>query len=322
MVELVEVVFKGERREVFQNRAALTLKPGDLVVVAADRGEDLGRVVRKGPDLRRKREGKKGIRELIRLGTEEDRAALLENRSKEEDAFRICEERIRERELKMKLVDVEYQFDGNKITFYFTAEKRVDFRELVRDLAARFKTRIELRQIGVRDEARRLGGMGTCGRELCCATFLKEFEPVTLRMAKDQQLALNPSKISGACGRLMCCLMYEVGFYREIGKSLPKTGTTIAVDGVELEVSRVDVLRHELIAKDDQGREVKLDIPETGEVSIEDEPEQLETIVVDPDQEQSAGSKTEREKPRESKKDQRGFAKRWFRKGGKKRGPQ
>jgi len=317
MVELVEVAFKGERREIYQNRSALELKPGDLVVVAADRGEDLGRVVRTGLHSCRRRPGKKGPRDIMRLGTDQDRKKLLDNRMKEKDAFGICEERIREHNLKMKLVDVEYQFDGNKITFYFTAEKRVDFRELVRDLAGRFKTRIELRQIGVRDEARRLGGIGTCGRPLCCATFLKEFEPVTLRMAKDQQLALNPSKISGACGRLMCCLMYEVDFYREVGKGLPKSGSTITVDGVELEVSRIDVLRHELVAKDGQGREVKLDIPDA---SILDEPEEeLETIVVDPEQPE-VESKPERGKDGGSKGKKRSSQRHWFSRKGKRKG--
>jgi len=162
----------------------------------------------------------------------------------------------------MKLVDVEYQFDGNKITFYFTSEGRIDFRELVKDLAGVFRTRIDLRQIGVRDEARRFDGMGMCGRRLCCATYLKDFEPVSLKMAKDQNLPLTPSKISGACGRLMCCLAYELDYYKELTKDIPKIGSKIKVFGAEHRIEKVDIFNRTVILSDaDRNQlEVKLEV--------------------------------------------------------------
>jgi hypothetical protein len=177
------------------------------------------------------------------------------NQEKEVEAFKVCRERIEERELKMKLVDVECRFDGNRITFYFTAEKRVDFRELVKDLASVYRTRIELRQIGVRDEAKRIGGFGSCGRKFCCTTFLREFEPVTLKMAKEQHLSLSPSKISGACGRLMCCLMYEVDAYRKALHSYPKVGSRLKLGDREVQVNRVDIFREGVFVTDSEGGE-------------------------------------------------------------------
>lgn len=168
------------------------------------------------------------LKKVIRIADEKDKLTVAENKEKAEQAFGICEEKIAEHGLEMKLVDVEYTFDRNKVIFYFTADGRVDFRELVKDLAAIFKTRIELRQIGVRDEAKMLGGIGPCGRMLCCSTFLGDFEPVSIKMAKDQNLSLNPAKISGLCGRLMCCLKYENDDYEIAKQQLPDLGDPIA----------------------------------------------------------------------------------------------
>jgi len=255
--DTVEIMFKGERRDVFHVPSELRLDLGDFVVVQAERGEDMGRVLLKG-DLAQRKTRPRGMKQVVRKATEEDMTRLKDNDKLEEEAFRVCEKRIAARELKMRLVDVECQFDRNKITFYFTADKRVDFRELVKDLAASFKTRIELRQIGVRDEARRIGGYGVCGNKFCCATWLREFEPVTLRMAKEQQLALSPTKISGACGRLMCCLMYEVDFYRSELRKYPKVGSKVELPDGEVTVTRLDFFERSVLVQDAQGIEKRI----------------------------------------------------------------
>jgi cell fate regulator YaaT (PSP1 superfamily) len=254
MSEIVEVLFKGEVRELFENPGPVILRSGDYVVVQADKGEDMGRVITKGEWVSKKAE-RPPVRQVVRKANRTDLDRREANSAKEIDAFRVCRERIAERELKMKLVDVECRFDGSRITFYFTAEKRVDFRELVKDLASVYKTRIELRQIGVRDEAKRVGGFGSCGRKFCCATFLREFEPVTLKMAKDQHLSLSPSKISGACGRLMCCLMYEVDAYRKSLHSYPRVGAKIKIGDREVQVNRVDIFREGVFVNDPEGGE-------------------------------------------------------------------
>jgi len=255
--EIVEILFKGERKDVFLNPSLIPLVIGEQVVVQVERGEDMGKVLQMG-ELAQGKGRSRYLRQIIRKATDEDIAKLRDNEKLEQDAFRICQERIAARELRMRLVDVECQFDRNRITFYFTAEKRVDFRELVKDLAATFKTRIELRQIGVRDEARRMGGYGICGNKYCCSTFLREFEPVTLRMAKEQQLSLSPTKISGACGRLMCCLMYEVDFYRNEVRKFPKVGTKLQVGDAELTVTRLDFFGSAVFAQDSTGVEKRI----------------------------------------------------------------
>ena len=269
--EIVEVLFKGERKDVFVNPSPVPLSIGDYVIVQVERGEDIGKILQRG-DLAQGKGRSRHLRQIIRKATDEDLAKLKDNEKLEEDAFRICLERIAARELKMRLVDVECQFDRNRITFYFTAEKRVDFRELVKDLAATFKTRIELRQIGVRDEARRMGGYGVCGKKYCCSTFLREFEPVTLRMAKEQQLSLSPTKISGACGRLMCCLMYEVDFYRNEVKKFPKVGTKLQVGETELTVTRLDFFGRAVFAQDADGVEKRLPLDEVPAQRLERPP--------------------------------------------------
>ncbi len=200
------------------------LRPGDRVIVETERGKSIGTVI-KGPiDMEVVPDGLKNI---LRKAQPEDILAAEGNASREKEAFDFCLARIKERGMDMKLVRVEYLFDGSKAIFYFTADGRVDFRELVKDLAHTFHTRIEMRQIGVRDEAKMVGGIGICGRELCCSSFLRDFEPVSVKMAKEQNLALNPTKISGQCGRLLCCLGYEYETYCSLRKCLPKCGKRV-----------------------------------------------------------------------------------------------
>jgi cell fate regulator YaaT (PSP1 superfamily) len=224
--KLVEVVFKGERRAIFRNRNDLEINEGDFLIVEAERGQDLGSASCVGSLVKLKK-GKGETRSIIRKALENDIEIFNKNKEKEDGAFNVCRDKIQEYNLDMKLVGVEMQFDGSKITFYFTAAQRVDFRELVKDLASVYRTRIELRQIGVRDEAKRIGGCGICGRKQCCSAFLNEFEQITTQMAKDQQLALNPTKISGNCGRLLCCLRYEEDMYLDIFKDYPPLGARI-----------------------------------------------------------------------------------------------
>lgn len=231
MQTVVGVRFKKACKIYYFGLGGLELVQGDGVVVKTARGVEFGTVVigpRDVPDS----EVVQPLKDVQRKATQEDIDKLAENSEKEKEAYAICEEKIRLRELPMKLISVEYTLDVNKIIFYFTAEGRIDFRELVKDLAAVFHTRIELRQIGVRDEAKLLGGIGCCGRTLCCATFLGDFEPVSIRMAKDQSLSLNPTKISGICGRLMCCLKYENDLYQGCCKqnsiiAPPKQGSRV-----------------------------------------------------------------------------------------------
>jgi cell fate regulator YaaT (PSP1 superfamily) len=240
--DLVLLEFKGRRKSYYHNRAGVPLKPGDLCLVEADRGQDLGRVTYIGPGRPEwwavaDRQG------VLQLADDKDLARLRATRAEEASFWDVCAERIRRRGLDMSLVTVERQHDGRKITFYFTAEGRVDFRELVRDLAAVFRTRIELRQIGVRDETRLQGGLAMCGREYCCAGFLREFVPVTLKMAKTQQLPLNPAKLSGPCGRLRCCLAFEDDHYREARRRLPRVGVTVVTPDGPAVVRETDLLR-------------------------------------------------------------------------------
>ena len=212
MQKVVGIRFKKAGKIYYFDPEEMELPDGSFAIVETSRGLEYGEVV-VAPSMVPDEEVVQPLKKVIRVATEEDCQQILENRQKEEEAFKICLEKIREHGLDMKLVDVEYTFDRSKVIFYFTSEGRVDFRELVKDLAAIFRTRIELRQIGVRDEAKMIGGLGPCGRVLCCHTFLGEFEPVSIRMAKDQNLSLNPTKISGVCGRLMCCLRFESDAY-------------------------------------------------------------------------------------------------------------
>ncbi len=253
--KVVEVVFKGERRAIFRNRNEIDIAEGDYVIVEADRGQDLGKVSLVGSLVRLKR-GRGETKSILRKAVAEDLAVHEKNKEKERAAFAVCKEKIKHYNLDMKLVDVEIQFDGSKITFYFTAAQRVDFRELVKDLASVYRTRIELRQIGVRDESKRISGYGICGRKQCCSAFLNEFEQITTQMAKNQQLALNPSKISGNCGRLLCCLRFEDDMYVELFKDFPAIGSEIAVGERKGVLNFINIFeRKALIQFQDGGQE-------------------------------------------------------------------
>lgn len=242
MYRVVGVRFKKAGKIYYFDPLQLAINPGDKVIVETARGQEYGEVV-VGPKDVSEEEVVLPLKNVVRKATEEDNYKAEENLKKEQEAFEMCLEKIEEHQLPMKLVDVEYTFDMSKVIFYFTAEGRVDFRELVKDLAAIFKTRIELRQIGVRDEAKMLGGLGSCGRVLCCHAFLGDFEPVSIRMAKDQNLSLSPSKISGICGRLMCCLKYENDFYQEERRRAPKVGKVVKTAHGTGKVVEVNVLK-------------------------------------------------------------------------------
>lgn len=226
MYRVIGVRFKKAGKIYYFDPGELELKPEQLVIVETSRGIEYGKVVTPIKEVEEE-DVVLPLKKVIRPVTEEDRRQIERNKAAAAEAFTICLEKIKEHGLEMKLVDVEYTFDRNKVIFYFTADGRVDFRELVKDLAAIFRTRIELRQIGVRDEAKLLGGIGPCGRILCCSSFLGDFEPVSIKMAKDQNLSLNPTKISGLCGRLMCCLKFENEHYESAIKELPDMGEEI-----------------------------------------------------------------------------------------------
>lgn len=243
MVRVVGVRFRRAAKIYYFEPGDLDLAPGDKVLVETVRGVEYGTIA-VGPRDVPEDQVVNPLRQVIRLATPEDTQIVKANEAKEKDAFAVCLQKIREHGLPMKLVGVEYTFDRNKLLFYFTSEGRVDFRQLVRDLATVFRTRIELRQIGVRDEAKLLGGLGCCGRELCCASFLGEFDPVSIRMAKDQNLSLNPGKISGICGRLMCCLRYESQFYEEARKDFPDIGRIVETSSGRGRVTAVNLLKH------------------------------------------------------------------------------
>lgn len=243
MEMVVGVRFRNVGKIYYFNPKNYKVKVGDHVIVETARGVEYGRVVLE-PRSVKEDEVVHPLKEVLRVATKEDEDHEAENRRKEKEAFKICKKKIREHGLEMRLIDAEYTFDNNKVLFYFTADGRIDFRQLVKDLASVFKTRIELRQIGVRDETKILGGIGICGRTLCCHTYLSEFAPVSIKMAKEQNLSLNPGKISGVCGRLMCCLKHEEETYEELNRRLPNTGDYVTTDdGLKGEVSSVNVLR-------------------------------------------------------------------------------
>lgn len=258
MSEIVQVSLRGSRREFFLNSRHIHLLLRDRVIVQGEHGELIGTVFLKDPTLIALKRPGNVTREIIRKAEEEDLDLDDRNRRLEADADLYCRERIRVRHLPMDLADVEVAFSGHRITFYFSAEQRVDFRELVKDLAARFRTRIELRQISVRDQARRLDGCGPCGRAFCCSTWLKDFHPVTLKMAREQQLALNPGKISGACGRLMCCLAYELTQYRDSAAGLPPVGTRLRTGQGVMTVLRQEIYAEAVWIRDDEGGEHRI----------------------------------------------------------------
>ncbi len=258
MTNVICVRFRTAGKIYYFNPGDLEIKRGMHVIVETARGKEYGRVV---SDMRQvdERELKAPLKQVIRIATEEDSDKETVNRIREQEAFKICKERIASHGLEMKLIDAEYTFDGGKLLFYFTADGRVDFRELVKDLAGQFRTRIELRQIGVRDETKIIGGVGICGRELCCHAYLSDFAPVSIRMAKEQNLSLNPAKISGVCGRLMCCLRNEQETYEYLNKKLPTVGDIATTpDGVRGVVESVNVLRQKVRIIVDEGDEKEI----------------------------------------------------------------
>ena len=243
MTRIIGVRFRPAGKIYYFAPGKFHIKKGQQVIVETARGIEFGHVVM-GPKEVEEDQITQPLKSVIRLANNEDRKIEERIREIEKEAFQICLEKIRKHKLEMKLIDAEYTFDNNKVLFYFTADGRIDFRELVKDLAAVFRTRIELRQIGVRDETKLRGGIGICGRELCCHTYLSEFAPVSIKMAKEQNLSLNPTKISGVCGRLMCCLTNEQETYEKLNSRLPSTGDTVTTpEGLRGEVQSLSVLR-------------------------------------------------------------------------------
>ena len=254
MEKVIGVRFRNAGKVYYFSPGKLYIPKGKHVIVETARGVEYGYVV-VGTKEVEKSKVVQPLKSVLRIATAEDDAREAANRQKEKEAFQICLEKIRRHKLDMKLIQAEYTFDNNKVLFYFTADGRIDFRELVKDLAAVFKTRIELRQIGVRDETKIVGGIGICGRSLCCHTHLSEFIPVSIKMAKEQNLSLNPTKISGVCGRLMCCLKHEQETYEELNSHLPGLGDHVTTsDGLKGEVQSVNVLRQKVKVIVDRGR--------------------------------------------------------------------
>ncbi|MFZ5800621.1 MAG: PSP1 domain-containing protein [Candidatus Omnitrophota bacterium] len=257
MARVVQVKLRGTGVASFFEAGELSLSIGACVIVEAERGLDFGYMICDwGANAPTKLEGP--LRKVVRLAADADLKQIEDNKQKIKEAVLTCEKKIAEHKLDMKLIDAEYSFDRSKLIFYFTSEGRVDFRELVKDLARIFRARIELRQIGVRDEAKMIGGFGNCGRELCCARFLKDFEPVTIRMAKEQGLPLNPPKISGVCGRLMCCLAYEFDTYKSLAKDLPREGEKITTAEGKGKVIAVDILKRKVKVEVGLGVDAKI----------------------------------------------------------------
>ena len=264
MGKLIGVQFQQNGKLYYFDTNGLETKPGCYVIVDTSRGYDLGEVVLGERDI--DEESWKGsLKKVIRIATQQDIQHSIENRQKEREAFAVCQKKIAEHKLEMKLVSVEYAFDNSKILFFFTANGRVDFRSLVKDLASIFKMRIELRQIGVRDEAKMLGGLGPCGRPICCGTFLDQFQPVSIKMAKEQNLSLNPTKISGVCGRLMCCLKYEQDHYEQTRKRMPKVGKEVTTPDGTGPVTDLNIVKETVFVRLTNG-----DTSEIKEYSLDD----------------------------------------------------
>ena len=260
MTRVIGVRFRRAGKVYFFAPGKYKIRTGDKVIVETARGVEFGSVVT-GPKEVEDDKILQPLKPVIRIATADDIRREEKNREKEKEAFGICLEKIRKHGLEMKLIDAEYTFDNNKVLFYFTADGRIDFRELVKDLASVFRTRIELRQIGVRDETKIRGGIGICGRELCCHTYLSEFAPVSIKMAKEQNLSLNPSKISGVCGRLMCCLTNEEQTYEELNRHLPENGDHVTTpEGLKGDVQAVNVLRQQVkvvVTLDNDEKEIR-----------------------------------------------------------------
>ncbi len=285
MIDVVGVRFKPAGKIYYFDPDGIALEVGDTVILETTRGIESGQVVIR-PKKVTEDEVVAPLKKIIRKAAPVDLKQIEINKTKEKDAYKICADKIKEHGLPMKLVDVEYTFDANKIIFYFTADGRIDFRELVKDLAAIFRTRIELRQIGVRDEAKMLGGLGSCGRGLCCATFLGEFDPVSIRMAKEQNLSLNPTKISGICGRLMCCLKYESEAYESEKAAYPPEGTLVNTPVGEGKIVSINILKKTLLVElKESKQQVELPLSELEIIREKTGPNKEKTLQAEPDEE-------------------------------------
>lgn len=261
MEKTIYIQLRDSGQICFYNAAEFHVKEGNYVIIEHDRGLDYGRIIAPEPNSVNN-VSKEPIKRIVRIASDADLKQIEENRGKAKEAFNTCLRKIEEHKLDMKLVQAEYSFDRTKIIFYFTASGRVDFRELVKDLAKIFKARIELRQIGVRDEAKLFGGFGSCGRELCCVKFLKDFEPVTIKMAKEEGLPLNPPKISGLCGRLMCCLSFEYETYKMLSKGLPREGEKLNTEKGKGKVISVNVFKRTATVELEDGGFIELSYKE------------------------------------------------------------
>lgn len=283
MVKVVGVRFKKAGKVYYFDPDQYVMEAGDNVIVETARGVEFGEVViplREVGDS----EVVAPLKKVMRIATKEDIQHATENAEKEKEAFTICLQKIQNHNLEMKLIDVEYTFDNNKVLFYFTADGRVDFRELVKDLASVFKTRIELRQIGVRDESKMMGGLGVCGRTLCCCSFLGEFQPVSIKMAKEQGLSLNPAKISGTCGRLMCCLKYEQEAYEQILKKAPKIGAIVETPDGQGVIVETFLIKEIANVKLDKGNETDLQSYKFSDIKVIQDVTLHEDNDVDPEE--------------------------------------
>jgi cell fate regulator YaaT (PSP1 superfamily) len=283
MKKITGIRFKRPGKIYYFDPGELKLKQGMHVIVDTAMGEEYGEVAIAEKEIEDTKVTEP-LKKVIRISTEKDEKTLKEFKSKERDAYKTCLEKIKKHDLPMKLIDVEYKFDGSKVIFYFTANGRIDFRELVKDLAAVFRTRIELRQIGVRDEVKRIGGNGICGRELCCCSFLGNFETVSIKMAKEQNISLNPSKISGNCGRLMCCLKYEEEVYSEKAKRLPKVGAIVKSDEGTGEVVSVETLKELIRVKYQDGEETFYKKHDVKDIVVIKDAQEDDRIVADNDE--------------------------------------
>jgi len=260
MYEVIQVRLREAGKATYFSTSGLRPIVGDYVIVEQERGFEYGQVVSE-PEIVLDADVEQPLRRIVRIATAGDLHQIDRNKKKAKEIMDTCLKKIQQYKLTMKLIDAEYSFDRSKIIFYFTAEGRIDFRDLVKDLANTFKARIELKQIGVRDEAKMLGGFGPCGRVLCCVRFLKDFEPVTIRMAKEQNLPLNPAKISGLCGRLMCCLGYEYQTYKTLMKGLPKEGEKIKTKDGQGRVVSVNAIKREIVVELENGKQVQINYP-------------------------------------------------------------
>ena len=267
MPRVVGVRFRNSGRSYPFDPSGFDLRVGDTLIVDTVRGLEFGHVCEPPMEVPPERVSSP-LKPILRKATDEDRMRVEENRKHEKEAFVVCREKVRTRGLDMQIVDAECAFDGTKLTFYFTAEGRIDFRELVKDLASVYRMRIELRQIGVRDEARMVGGLSICGRELCCSSFLREFMPVSIKMAKEQNLSMNPAKISGACGRLLCCLKYEQEAYEDANSRMPRAGAIVMTKDGRGTVADIHVLKETLLVRLDQPGEAELETYTAAEVEV------------------------------------------------------